>query len=113
MAKPQSFDRLLWKAADQIHDRLNPQELSLTDLLSPETPWRYWQICLRRIGKAQDCNWAAAVEIVRQEALQTLTELSDRLEGCRNVLAPGRDRPVVASVGEIYCDLVSLRDEFP
>ena len=41
MPKPQSFDRLLWKAADRIHGRLNPGRVSLTDLLLPETSWLY------------------------------------------------------------------------
>ena len=52
MPKPQSFDRLFWKAADRIHARLNPGKLELTDLLLPETPWLCWQGSLRRIRRA-------------------------------------------------------------
>jgi len=118
VAKSQSFDRLLWKAADRIHNRLKPGTVPLTDLLLPETPWLYWQVCLRRIRKAGSRKWTGAVERVRQEARNVLTELIDRLQGCRTALAPGgdrsgRDRSGVSSVGEIYRDLLSLRDEFP
>ena len=113
MDKPPSFDRLLWKAADRIRDRLNAETLSLTGLLLPETPWRDWRVRLRRIDRARNRRWAGAEETVRQEALAALTELGARLEGCRNVLAPGGDRSVVSSVGDIYRDLASLRDEFP
>ena len=113
MPKPQSFDRLLWKAAGRIHGRLNPGKVSLTDLLLPETPWLDWQICLRRIRRALNRNWAGAVDTVRQQAMMALTDLTNRLQGCRSALAPDSDRPGVSSVGEIYCDLLSLRDEFP
>ncbi len=47
MPKPQSFDRLLWKAADRIHGCLNAESPSLADLLLPETSWLHWQVCLR------------------------------------------------------------------
>ncbi len=113
MAKPQSFDRLLWRAADRIHARLTSEEPWLTDLLSPETHWHDWRVCLHRIRRAQNQKWAGAVETVRQEALETLADLKTRLEDCRNVLASRRSEPPVSSVGDIYRDLVALRDEFP
>ena len=113
MPEPQSFDRLLWKTADRIHNRLKPEKLSLTDLLLPETPWLYWQVCLRRIRRAGDRQWSGAVKIVRREALEALAGLTERLSVCRSALALRVERAVVSSVGEIYCDLVSLRDEFP
>ena len=113
MANPQSFDRLLWRAADQIHDRLNPGNLPLTDLLVPETSWSHWQVCLHRISRARNRRWTGAVETVRQQALETLTELRARLEDCRNALTLHSDKVGVSSVGDIYRDLVALRDEFP
>jgi hypothetical protein len=113
MPKPQSFDRLLWKAADQIHRRLHPEQRLLTELRLPETPWLCWQACLRRIRKARNRQWAAAGEIVRQQALDALAELGDSLGSCRGLLASGIDRPSVSSVGDIYRDLASLRNEFP
>ena len=113
MSKPKSFDRLLWKAADRIHDRLNPGKLSLTDLLLPETPWLCWQVCLRRIQTAQSRKWTGAVDSVRLEAVAALMELDARLEGCRNSLTLNTDAPGGSSVGDIYRDLVALRDEFP
>lgn len=113
MPKPQSFDRLLWKAADRIHDCLNSEKPSMIELLSPETPWLFWQRSLQRIRKVSDRQWAGAGAIVRQESLKVLTELTDRLDVCRSVLAPRNDAVGVSSVGDIYRDLASLRDEFP
>jgi hypothetical protein len=113
MAKPKSFDHLLWKAADRIHDRLNTDNLSLTELLSPETSWCDWQVCLRRIGRARNRKWNGAVETVRQQALKALTELRAQLESCRSLLTLNTDGVGVSSVGDIYRDLVAVRDEFP
>ena len=87
--KPKSFDRLLWKAAARIHDRLNPGRLSLTDLLLPETPWLCWQVCLRRIRRARNRKWAGAVETVRQEALEAPGRFGQLLrEGDRVSITP-------------------------
>ena len=113
MAEPQSFDRLLWKAADRIHDRLHPRKPSLSDRLFPEAPLHSWQMGLRRIRKAGDRQWSAALENIRHEALAALAEMGDWIVGCRGVLNPRIERPGVSSVGDIYRDLVSLRDEFP
>jgi hypothetical protein len=45
--------------------------------------------------------------------LDVLTELRARLDDCRNALASSSDDVGVSSVGDIYRDLASLRDEFP
>ncbi len=113
MPKPQSFDRHLWKAADRIHHRLQPSQPSLTDRLFPQAPLHSWQMCVRRIRKAGDRQWSAALDIVRREALAALAEMKDWIVGCRGVLNPRIERPGDSSVGDIYRDLVSLRDEFP
>jgi hypothetical protein len=113
MPEPPSFDRLLWKAADRIRDRLHPRKPSLSDQLFPDAPLHQWQVCLRRIRKANDRKWSSALENIRHEALVALAEIGDWIVGCRGVLNPRIERPGVSSVGDIYRDLVSLRDEFP
>lgn len=113
MGKPKSFDRVLWMAADRIHECLKTESPSLADLLLPETSWLHWQDCLRRIQTARSRKWTGAVDSMRHEALAALMELQARLEGCRNPLALNSNALGVSSVADIYRDLVALRDEFP
>ncbi len=107
-----SFDRSLWKAAGQIHDRLKTQEPFPNSLPEAKYSWLRWQQFHREMEIARGRGWPGAMKHLRESACQTLQELIALLEADRNLLDPDRRRPVVWSTAEIYRECLALKDEF-
>ena len=78
-----------------------------------EFTWRCWEETSRRLRVAQQRNWSGALQGLREEVCDTLRELNRRSDiGRAAIEAVGRQNRV-ATVRDIFHDLVALRHEFP
>ena len=98
------------RAAVSIHTHLQQTSSRPTP---PELPEAAWQACQRQLAlweSADAKKWPAACQSCRQQlvsALQDLQRQSEHLE--RELTEPSGS---VASVRNIYADLIALRQEF-
>eukprot|EP00913_Durusdinium_trenchii_P010894 g10223.t1 len=96
--------------------------VTVTDLKTSRSRWSQQQvehsadqlILYAELAKelAESRGWHGALELVRQESLTALAQLTDRLQATRNGLTAPAGRTTLATAGDIYLDLVSLQDEF-
>ena len=106
------FDRRLWKAADQIHDRLKSADTFSKSLLDATYTERCWEESRRKLEIARNRRWWGALKELREEAWNVLGDLIGELETGRRMLDPDARQPVISSTQEIYRDCAALKDEF-
>lgn len=103
-------DRRLIKFACKIHDRLRTRAGPLDEKQIPIDAWNNVERLQRMMHKARERDWALAENRVRKRLSESLDKLQHELVVTRNSLDVVRR--LVASVSEIYADLMALHDEF-
>jgi hypothetical protein len=105
------IDRLLWRAATQIHTQLEQAYRSHRDTEPPVTAWQELLrvYALREEARAQ--GWRVAAHHLNQEASHAISDLTWRLETLRRETLP-QAPPRLPSLGDVYRDLIALEDEF-
>ncbi len=105
-----SFNRVAWKAAVTIHEKLEQKQLLIITL--PEREWKDTKCLVQQIEKADQKNWTSAGTTLRQRSLRLLCCLRERVSEIENELKSLLQPCAHISLREIYGDLCGLDDEF-
>ncbi len=105
-------DRSLMRLAIAIHQRLTRTEGNEFTIKLPRSKWRETEALCRQRNLARQRGWDLAAERVQRELGEALRWMSTELIALADQLRPIPSKGLVSSVGDIYADLIALRDEF-
>jgi hypothetical protein len=104
--------KILLRAAQRIHAQLQSARTKSTDIELPEADWNHCQSVIRRMHRAQSCGWHNAAQALWQGLDYPLRACAERLEAVARQVSSAEQPSNVASVRDIFGDLVVLSDEF-
>lgn len=104
--------KILLRAAECIHTQLELARTKSTDIELPEADWNHCQSVIRRMRRAQSRGWHAAAQALWQDLAYPLKGCAERLQEAARKVSSGKRPSNLASVRDVFGDLVALSDEF-
>ena len=103
--------KILLRAAQCIHTHLELAKTKSTDVDLPEADWNHCQSVIRRMRRAHSYGWHNAVQALWQDLAYALRACAERLEAVARQISSAEQPSNVASIRDIFGDLVALSEE--
>ena len=104
--------RLLMRMAIAIHERLHSTTTHDKCVALPAATWQRFETLNRKFQKATQHGWNLAAHRLNHDLRLAVERLRNEVTELDHKLRPSRGEDRIASVGDIYADLIALHDEF-
>ncbi|QDU94479.1 hypothetical protein [Lignipirellula cremea] len=105
-------NRILWRLANAIHERIAPRTTIIAEPELPEATWRQSADLLRRIRLARRHGLTLAARRLTRELRDVVWRLRTEATALASSLEPVAATLKNATVADIFADLLAMREEF-
>ena len=101
------------EAAIMLHEQLVGKQRNADSISLPTYAWASIQNLQRQIDTARQRGWHGAVRRLREDLAFAVSDFRRQLDDMHHKLADANRKPCRSVLaGDIYCDLVALKNEF-